>query len=160
MMVGVGTVLADDPQLTVRDAAGTVIGPQPLRVVIDTAGQTPRTARVLDDSAETWLATADDPGVGPDGKVDLAAVLKRLFQQGKRHVLLEGGPRLASAFIDAGLVDEAVVYLAPCLLGAGRPALDDGAVGTLSDAHRAELREVSRIGPDVRLRYALRPSGR
>ena len=155
MMVGIGTVLADDPQLTVRDGEGNVTGPQPLRVVIDSARQTPRTARVLDDSAETWVATGDDPGVGPDGKVDLPAVLKRLYQQGKRHVLLEGGPRLATAFLDAGLVDEAVVYLAPSLLGAGRNALDDGMVGTLSDAYRAELRELTRIGPDVRLRYAL-----
>ena len=160
MMVGIGTVLADDPQLTVRDASGAVTGPQPLRVVIDTAHQTPDAARVLDSAAETWVATGDDPGCGPDGKVDLAAVLKRLYRQGKRHVLLEGGPRLAAAFLDAGLVDEAVVYLAPSLLGAGRPALDDSVVGTLADAYQAVLRDVTRIGPDVRLRYALLPSVR
>ncbi len=160
MMVGVGTVLADDPQLTVRDADGRVNGPQPLRVVIDTTLQTPGAARVLDDSAETWVATGDDPGTGPDGKVDLPAVLKRLHQRGKRHVLLEGGPRLAAAFLDAGLVDEAVVYVAPSLLGAGRPALDDSVVGTLTDAYRAELRDVTRIGPDVRMRYAMLPSPR
>jgi len=158
MMVGIGTVLADDPQLTVRDADGRVSGPQPLRVVIDTMRQIPRTARVLDSSAESWVATGDDPGTGPDGKVDLLAVLKRLHQRGKRHVLLEGGPRLAAAFLDAGLVDEAVVYLAPSLLGAGRPALDGSVVDTLADAHGAVLRDVTRIGPDVRLRYALLPS--
>ena len=155
IMVGVGTVLADDPQLTARDAGGVGRGRQPLRVVLDSAGRTPPAARVLDESAPTWLATADDVGRGADGRVDAAAVLDRLFDRGRRHVLLEGGPRLAAAFLDAGLVDEAVVYLAPTLLGAGRSALDGGLVSTLGDAHRAELRELARLGPDVRLRYTI-----
>jgi diaminohydroxyphosphoribosylaminopyrimidine deaminase / 5-amino-6-(5-phosphoribosylamino)uracil reductase len=156
MMVGVGTVLADDPQLTVRDSAGAVVGRQPLRVVVDSHGRTPAGARVLDDAADSWLATAAEAGTGPDGRVDLGAVLGRLQQRGQRHILLEGGPTLATAFLDAALVDEAIVYVAPTLLGAGRSALDGGAVGTLPDAHRAELRDVARLGPDVRLRYALR----
>ena len=63
--------------------------------------------------------------------------------------------RLRTEVTDAGLVDEAIVYIAPTLLGAGRSVLDGGAVGTLPDAHRAELRDVVRLGPDVRLRYAL-----
>jgi len=158
MMVGVGTVLADDPQLTVRDAGGAPTGPQPLRVVIDSRGRTPGTARVLDDSADTWVATAADAGADGAGRVDLVAVLHRLYLRGRRHVLLEGGPRLAAAFFDAGLVDEALVYLAPALLGAGRSAVDGGSVTTLSQLHRAQLRDVTRIGPDVRLRYALRPT--
>ena len=156
MMVGIGTVLADDPQLTVRDANGNPAGPQPLRVVIDSHGRTPSTARVLDDSASTWVATVQDAGTDGAGHVDLAAVLRRLYRQGRRHVLLEGGPRLAAAFFDAGLVDEALVYLAPALLGAGRSALDGGTVTTLSQLHRTQLRDVARIGPDVRLRYAVR----
>jgi len=156
MMVGIGTVLADDPQLTVRDANGIPAGPQPLRVVIDSHGRTPSTARVLDDSASTWVATVRDAGTDGDGHVDLAAVLRRLYRQGRRHVLLEGGPRLAAAFFDAGLVDEALVYLAPALLGAGRSALEGGTVTTLSQLHRTQLRDVARIGPDVRLRYAVR----
>jgi diaminohydroxyphosphoribosylaminopyrimidine deaminase/5-amino-6-(5-phosphoribosylamino)uracil reductase len=155
MMVGVGTVLADDPQLTVRDENGVVDGVQPLRVVVDSAGRTPSGARVVDAAAETWVATLEDPGPGPDGRVDLAAVLDTLYRRGRRHVLLEGGPRLAAAFLDAGLIDEVLVYLAPTLLGAGRSALDGGAVGTLTDAHAAELMQVEQIGPDVRLRYAI-----
>ncbi|MEP6563437.1 MAG: bifunctional diaminohydroxyphosphoribosylaminopyrimidine deaminase/5-amino-6-(5-phosphoribosylamino)uracil reductase RibD, partial [Nakamurella sp.] len=107
MMVGVGTVLADDPQLTVRDSAGVVTGRQPLRVVVDSSGRTPADARVLDSAAETWLATTQDVGGATDGRVDLAALLRRLYQRGRRHVLLEGGPRLAAAFLDDGLVDEA-----------------------------------------------------
>jgi len=155
MMVGVGTILADDPRLTVRDGSGTPTGPQPLRVVIDSHGRTPSTAKVLDDAASTWVATADDAGADADGRVDLTAVLRRLYRQGRRHVLLEGGPRLAAAFFDAGLVDEALVYLAPTLLGAGRSAVDGGSVTTLSGGHHAQLRDVTRIGPDIRLRYAI-----
>ncbi len=159
MMVGVGTVLADNPQLTVRDADGTPAGRQPLRVVLDSAGRTPPMAKVLDDAAETWVATAAEVGAGDDGRVDAAAVLAQLYRRGRRHVLLEGGPTVAASFFDVGLVDEMVVYLAPTVLGAGRAAVDGGSVGTLADAHCAQLREMTRIGPDVRLRFTV-PSSR
>jgi diaminohydroxyphosphoribosylaminopyrimidine deaminase/5-amino-6-(5-phosphoribosylamino)uracil reductase len=153
--VGVGTVLADDPQLTARDADGTVTGRQPLRVVVDSRGRTPAAARVLDDAAPSLLATVEEIGAGPDGRVDLAALLARLYRDGRRHLLVEGGPRLAAAFLDAHLADEVLIYLAPLLLGAGRSALEGGAVTTLADAHRAELRELRRLGPDVVLRYRM-----
>jgi diaminohydroxyphosphoribosylaminopyrimidine deaminase/5-amino-6-(5-phosphoribosylamino)uracil reductase len=155
MMVGVGTVLADDPQLTARDRDGCPAGRQPLRVVLDSRGRTPSRARVLDDMAESWIATAAEVGAGRDGRVDGLAVLQELYRRGQRHVLLEGGPTVTASFLDAGLIDEIIVYVAPTLLGAGRAALDGGSVGTLADAHHVELREVDRIGPDVRLRYAI-----
>lgn len=156
VLVGIGTVLADDPQLTVRDAQGGLTGvSQPLRVVADTDGRTPVHARVLDASAETWVVTGDEVGRDAEGHVNVLTLLHRLFERGRRHVLLEGGPRLAAAVLDAGLVDEAVIYVAPLLLGYGRPALAGGSVRTLADAHRAELRDVARIGPDVRLRYRM-----
>lgn len=156
IMVGVGTVLADDPQLTVRDAAGEPVGRQPLRVVIDSTGRSPAAARVFDGAAETWLATTESAGTGADGRVDPTAVLAELWRRGKRHVLLEGGPHLAAAFLDAGLVDEVLAYVAPSLLGAGPSALAGGGVATLADAHRAQLVDVTRLGPDVRLRYRIR----
>ncbi|HEY5881878.1 MAG TPA: bifunctional diaminohydroxyphosphoribosylaminopyrimidine deaminase/5-amino-6-(5-phosphoribosylamino)uracil reductase RibD [Nakamurella sp.] len=152
IIVGVGTVLADDPQLTVRDECGDQVGRQPLRVVVDSAGRTPANARVHDDAAETWFATRESAG-DQDGLVDPAAVLAELWRRGKRHVLLEGGPHLAASFLDAGLVDEVLAYVAPTLLGAGPSALAGGRVATLADAHRAELVDVTRLGPDVRLRY-------
>lgn len=153
--VGIGTVLADDPQLTARSADGVPTGRQPLRVVIDSHGRTPVTARVLDDAAETLVATAARFGAGPDGRVDLGAVLDHLYRQGRRHLMVEGGPRLAAAFLDAGLVDEVLVYLAPLLLGAGLAALDGGALTTLAQARRGELVQVRRLGPDLALRYRL-----
>lgn len=157
IMVGVGTVLADDPQLTARGPDGAPHGRQPLRVVVDTHGRTPADAKVRDASAPTLVATAQEFGVGPDGRVDLATLLAALCRDGRRHILVEGGPRLAASFLDAGLVDELLVYLAPLLLGAGRSALEGGALTTLADGHHCDLAEIRVLGPDLALRYRLRP---
>ncbi len=159
MMVGIGTVLADDPQLTARDATGAATGRQPWRVVVDSAGRTPTDARVRGDAARTLIATgAEFPGA--DGRVDLPALLDELYRRGRRHVLLEGGPTLAAAMLDAELVDEVLVYQAPLLLGAGLSAITGGTVGTLAGAHRLFLREVTELGPDLRIRYSVERRGR
>jgi diaminohydroxyphosphoribosylaminopyrimidine deaminase/5-amino-6-(5-phosphoribosylamino)uracil reductase len=140
IMVGTGTVLADDPSLTVRDAAGRLDARQPLRVVL---GRTPipPTARVLDDDADTLLLPLRDP----------AEALAVLNARQVRHVWLEGGPRLAAAFWQAGLVDEVLGYLAPALLGDGAPAVGDLGVTTMRDIHRMELIGVHRLGDDLLL---------
>lgn len=155
VVAGVGTVLADDPQLTTRPDPGH----QPLRVVVDSRGRTPATARVLDDEAPTLVATVtptdaygDRVLVLPGGEqVDLPALLKALADRDVVSVLLEGGPTLASAFWRAGLVDRVVGYVAPALLGAGPTALLDCGIGTLADAVRLDLTDVTRLGDDVRL---------
>ncbi|MDQ2846128.1 MAG: bifunctional diaminohydroxyphosphoribosylaminopyrimidine deaminase/5-amino-6-(5-phosphoribosylamino)uracil reductase RibD [Actinomycetota bacterium] len=152
MMVGVGTVLADDPQLTARSAVGAAMSHQPLRVVVDSTGKTPVGARVLDDAAETLIATTAEFGAVAIG-VDLAALLAALYGRGKRHLLLEGGPRLAASMLDANLVDEVLIYLAPLLLGAGQPVLDGGSAATLAEARRFELTDVARFGTDLRVRW-------
>lgn len=151
IVAGIGTVLADDPQLTVRPADGAVPGRQPLRVVVDSRGRTPQGARVLDDVAPTWVATAAEVGAGPDGRVDLVRLLAALFARDRRHLLLEGGPGLAGAFLAAGLVDRVVGYVAPALLGDGPAALTGAGVGTIADAIRLDLLDVTRIGPDLRI---------
>jgi len=118
-VAGVGTVLADDPRLTVRDRDGSLVGGQPLRVVVDSSGRTPRSARVLDDAAPTWVATAAQLGGGTNGGVDLLVTLmKALWSRERTLVLLEGGPTLAGAFVRAGLVDRVVAYFAQTLLAA------------------------------------------
>jgi len=157
VMAGVGTVLADDPRLTVRGPDDRPAGVQPLRVVVDSRGRTPGDARVRDGEAPTWIATAAEVGCGPDGRVDLPALLSALFERGRRHVLLEGGPRLAGSFLRAGLIDRVAVYVAPALLGAGPPVLADAGVSTISEAHRLDVLDVARIGDDVRLTCRLRP---
>lgn len=167
VIVGSGTVLADDPALTVRDAP--VRNGQPLRVVLDSSLRTPPSARVLDDSAPTLIfkapgAVAADPlrygnaqvltvpqaadGVG----LDLAVVLAELHSRQVISVLLEGGPRLAGSFLAAGLVDRVVGYVAPVLIGGdGLPALAGPGAPTIGAARRLRLDEITPIGPDVRL---------
>jgi len=151
IVVGVGTVLVDDPHLTVRVAGGALAGRQPLRVVVDSDGRTPVGARIRDGAAPTWVATADEVGREPDGRVDLVALLGELWRRGRRYVLLEGGPRLAGAFLRAGLVDRVVSYHAPLLLGAGSSALAGTGIGTLADAVHLDVDDVTRIGPDLRV---------
>jgi diaminohydroxyphosphoribosylaminopyrimidine deaminase/5-amino-6-(5-phosphoribosylamino)uracil reductase len=138
IVVGTGTVLADDPSLTIRDAAGRLEARQPLRVVL---GRTPipPSARVLDDAADTLLLPLRDP----------AEALATLHARQVRHVWLEGGPRLAAAFWRAGLVDEVLGYIAPALLGDGTAAVGDLGVTTMRDIHRLELVGVHRLGDDL-----------
>jgi diaminohydroxyphosphoribosylaminopyrimidine deaminase/5-amino-6-(5-phosphoribosylamino)uracil reductase len=156
VLVGVGTVLADDPALTVRPDPGH----QPLRVVVDRNGRTPATAQVLDDAAPTLVVT-HGPSYGDDrtlvlapgrsGRVDLDALLAALAERGVVNVLLEGGPKLAGACVAADLVDRVVGYLAPALLGAGPAALQDAGVATIAQAVRLRTVDVTRVGDDVRI---------
>ena len=156
IIVGVGTVLADDPQLTVRDLRdGSLAIKQPLRVVVDSHGRTPEDARVRDAAAPTWIATSAEVGAGPDGRVDLCALLAELYARGVRNVLLEGGPTLAGAFLAAGLVDTVIGYVAPKLLGAGPPALVGAGVTTIGDAIELDLTDITQIGPDLRFTASL-----
>ncbi|MFI7365564.1 bifunctional diaminohydroxyphosphoribosylaminopyrimidine deaminase/5-amino-6-(5-phosphoribosylamino)uracil reductase RibD [Streptomyces sp. NPDC050149] len=163
VVVGSGTARTDDPQLGVRGIDGAV---QPLRVVVDTAATAVRPgARVLDASAPTVVAVADDADARhlPDEAVlrlpraahgpglDLPALLAALHGRGVRSVLLEGGPTLAGAFVAAGLVDRVVGYLAPVLLGAGPAALADAGISTITQALRLDVTETVRIGPDLRI---------
>ncbi|ROT26547.1 bifunctional diaminohydroxyphosphoribosylaminopyrimidine deaminase/5-amino-6-(5-phosphoribosylamino)uracil reductase RibD [Micromonospora sp. HM5-17] len=152
VIAGVGTVLADDPRLTVRNLRdGTLAIRQPLRVVVDSAGRTPSDARVRDAAAPTWVATAAEVGAGPDGRVDLVALLAALYQRGVRAALLEGGPTLAGAFLAAGLIDKVVGYLAPKLLGAGPAALADAGIRTISEVVDLEFTDITPVGPDLRV---------
>jgi diaminohydroxyphosphoribosylaminopyrimidine deaminase/5-amino-6-(5-phosphoribosylamino)uracil reductase len=150
VLAGTGTVVVDDPQLTVRDGEDRPLprSSQPLRVVMGTRA-VPASRRVLDETAETLVLPTRDP----------AAVLATLWDRGRRHVFLEGGPTVAAAFLRAGLVDEVVAYVAPLLLGAGRSAVGDLGIDTMSDALHLEVRDVTVLGddPDSNVRLLLRP---
>jgi len=144
VLVGTGTVIADDPALTVRGPEGSPTGRQPLRVVMGLR-PVPQTAQVRDDAAPTLLLAIHDP----------SQALKVLAQQEIHHVWLEGGPTLAAAFLEAGLVDEVIAYLAPSLLGAGPPAVGDLGIRTIDQVLRLTPHEVSTIGPDIRIRASI-----
>lgn len=146
VVVGSGTALTDDPQLTVRDAQGRDVERQPLRVVVDRRDRLPATARVLDEAAPTLVSRAAGP----------AELLAELYDREVRRVLLEGGPTLAAAFLRAGLVDEAVVHLAPKLLGAGPSLVGDLGISSISGALSFETVELLPMGGDVQVR--LRPT--
>ncbi|HEV7627290.1 MAG TPA: bifunctional diaminohydroxyphosphoribosylaminopyrimidine deaminase/5-amino-6-(5-phosphoribosylamino)uracil reductase RibD [Streptomyces sp.] len=165
VIVGSGTARVDDPHLAVRGVSGAV---QPLRVVIDTEAAAVRPgARVLDDAAPTLIAVADDAEageLGPGAEVlrlpraanghkglDLTALLDALHAREVRSVLLEGGPTLAGAFVEAGTVDEVIGYVAPVLLGAGPSALGDAGIATIAQALRLNVTETVPVGPDLRI---------
>ncbi|HVE97635.1 MAG TPA: bifunctional diaminohydroxyphosphoribosylaminopyrimidine deaminase/5-amino-6-(5-phosphoribosylamino)uracil reductase RibD [Mycobacteriales bacterium] len=167
--VGIGTVLADDPRLTVRDRAGRLAGRQPLRVVFDSEGRTPSTAQVAAPDAPTWVLIADDrtPPPGPptylpvaraaDG-LALEPALKALHAAGVQHLLVEGGPRLAGSFVDAGYVDRVVAYVAPALMGSGRPAVECPlGTPTITGLARLRIDSFRQVGPDLRI--DARPAG-
>jgi diaminohydroxyphosphoribosylaminopyrimidine deaminase/5-amino-6-(5-phosphoribosylamino)uracil reductase len=140
--VGVGTVLADDPALTVRDLPdGAAPRRQPLRVVLDRSGRTPAGAQVRDDAAETLVSAAKP-----------AELLAELFDRGVRSLLLEGGPTVAGSFWAEGLVDKVVGYAAPVLLGSGQwPVLRGTGQQSMADAVRLDVVEAVRLGDDFRL---------
>lgn len=136
ILVGTGTVVADNPALTVRGIDG--IRAQPLRVVMGER-PLPADAQVLDDAAETLRCATHDP----------AAVLARLHEREIRHVLIEGGPTVATAFLRAGLVDRIVAYVAPTFLGSGPGLIGDLGVTTIAGALKWKLCSVEQIGDDV-----------
>lgn len=139
LVVGTGTALADDPSLTAR-TDGVLTGHQPLRVVVGRR-ELPADARVR--GAGGRLLTVESH--------DVAEVLDILAAQHVRHVLVEGGPTLAAAFLAAGLVDEIHAYVAPVLLGAGPAAVTDLGITSIAQALRLVPRAVHQLGGDVLL---------
>ncbi|WP_460960645.1 bifunctional diaminohydroxyphosphoribosylaminopyrimidine deaminase/5-amino-6-(5-phosphoribosylamino)uracil reductase RibD [Parasphingorhabdus pacifica] len=146
IIAGTGTVLADDPQLTARDQDGRPADRQPLRVVVGDR-ELPTAARVLDDSAGTVRLPGGDP----------AAVLAELARRDVVDVLLEGGPRLAGAFVGADCVDRVLAYVAPALFGSGSAALGEAGVGSIGQAKWLDVEETTMSGPDVRISAVPRP---
>ncbi|MDN5764298.1 MAG: bifunctional diaminohydroxyphosphoribosylaminopyrimidine deaminase/5-amino-6-(5-phosphoribosylamino)uracil reductase RibD [Humibacillus sp.] len=144
VLVGTGTLLVDDPRLTVRMPSGALSAHQPLRVVMGVRG-VPPTARVHDAPGEVLHVAVRSPG----------EALEQLWHRGIRDIWLEGGPTLAAAFIAAGLVDEVYAYVAPALLGAGANAIGDIGVGSMADIVRLSTSDVRLIGDDVRIHAVL-----
>ena len=174
VLVGIGTVLADDPSLTVDDPdrlsfrESTGRHRQPARVVADSRARTPLDARLLDDAARSIVlvsaaapdervAALEDAGAAVvragDERVDFAAALDALGERGIETVLAEGGGEVIFSLFEADLVDELSVYVAPFVIG-GRdaPTLADGE-GFVEGFPQLSLREVERVDEGVLLRY-------
>jgi len=169
VMVGVGTVLADDPSLTVKDERRRAEEGNPTRVVADSRGRTPTDAEVLDDSAPTVVGVGRDAPlerldalrenadvVETDAeRVDLPSFLDALEERGVERLMVEGGGELVFSLLRECFVDEVSVYVAPFFVG-GRdaPTLVDGD-GFVDEYTEATLEGVERVGEGVVLRYVI-----
>lgn len=160
ILVGIETVLADDPELTARLPGRPV--DQPLRVVLDSRLRTPATARVA--TGDTLILTASDPvAIGSatveqvetlDGRPAPTAVLAAIHRKGAASVLIEGGGQVAAAFLRAGLVDRIEWFRAPVLLGAeGRPCVAALSLAKLADAPKFRRLSAEPVGDDLWERY-------
>ncbi len=166
VLTGVGTVLTDDPQMNVR---GDVCYPSPAKFVMDSYARTPVTAKILqgkpctifvgphaDSSALDALRQAgahiECLSMDKSGRLDLHEALIRIAQSGVNTLHVEAGARLNGALIQAGLVDEMVMYMAPCLMGDGAAVAGLPKYTKMAQVQRWELVEMSRIGDDIRLR--------
>jgi diaminohydroxyphosphoribosylaminopyrimidine deaminase / 5-amino-6-(5-phosphoribosylamino)uracil reductase len=164
VLSGIGTVLEDDPRLDVRDVPTPR---QPTRVVVDSQLQTPPTARLFEVPGPVWIYGAQDDAArraalqarGADirllpnaqGKVDLGALLQDLGARGINELHVEAGHKLNASLLQAGWVDELLIYLAPKLLGPGREMAALGPLTQLAQALAFEFTQVQQVGDDVRL---------
>ena len=168
VLTGIGTVRDDDPRLDVR-LVPTVL--QPLRVIVDSRLETPPAARLLGPPGQVLICHALAPQQlperaaalqaagaellslpGPGGKVDLAALIEELGRRGINELHVEAGHKLNGSLLQAGLVDELLVYLAPMLLGQGRDMAAFGPLTHLDQALRWQWRDCQSVGEDLRLR--------
>jgi len=166
IMVGSSTVVIDNPQLTARPD-GVPAQRQLLRIVADSTGRIPPTARVLDGASKTLVATTDrSPEAwrrsiaatgaevlvgpsGPDGRVSLPALLSDLGSRGVLSLLVEGGGVLHGSFFDQRLVDKVTIVIAPMVLGAGAMAVEGRAAQYMRDAVHLRDLTVERLGEDT-----------
>lgn len=141
IMVGTGTIEADDPELTARQSNGMLCGSQPLRVVLGKR-ELDRNLKVFNNDAETVQLKTHS----------IEEALDTLWDRGIKHVFIEGGPNLASEFVKLGLVDEYLIYLAPMLLGGDKTSLKDLGVEGISEAKNLEILETKNLGNDIFIR--------
>jgi diaminohydroxyphosphoribosylaminopyrimidine deaminase/5-amino-6-(5-phosphoribosylamino)uracil reductase len=164
IMTGVGTVLADDPRLTVRDTS--LVTRQPLRVVIDSRLRTPPAARLLAQPGERAVFCTEDHGrealeqcgaavyrvAADSGRVDLSEVLPKLAELGINDVLVEAGPGLSGSLLAGGHVDELVIYQAPHMMGSETMGIIT-TPGWTALQHRLplDILDVRRVGRDLKI---------
>lgn len=166
ILTGIGTVLADNPQMNVRSIDGAR---QPIKIIVDSTLQTPPDAAILQGAKTIIACVAPDTKKiaaleasgaeilclpGADNKVNLHALLSRLAQKGINEIMTEAGPRLNGALLAAGLVDEWVQYVAPCLLGsAARPLFDLPEPASMTERLNWQLADQRMIDGDLRLTW-------
>lgn len=141
ILVGTGTAIFDDPELTARKPDGSYFEHQPIRVVVGER-ELPQSLKLFNDRAETFVLPTQS----------LQEAMTNLWDKGVRHVLVEGGPNVASKFIKQGLADEFLVYMAPMLLGGDKTAIKDLGIKGISEAIDLEIKELRTLGKDIFIR--------
>ncbi|HCP50627.1 MAG TPA: bifunctional diaminohydroxyphosphoribosylaminopyrimidine deaminase/5-amino-6-(5-phosphoribosylamino)uracil reductase RibD, partial [Gammaproteobacteria bacterium] len=158
IITGVGTVIADDPKLNVRDQRFS--NAEPLRVVVDTRGRTPPEAALFEEQGQIVIASAK--GVGSINRaemweqqngplIDLAMLLETLSDRGCNEVLVEAGATLNASFFQQGLWDEAIVYMAPCLMGDTARPLASLGFDDMDETISTSVKSIETLGPDLRI---------
>ena len=140
ILVGTGTAMIDDPELTARKQDGTLYDNQPVRVVLGER-ELPSSLRVFNSDAETLTLRTQS----------IHGAMDELFERGVKHVMVEGGPTLASRFVQLDLVDEFLVYLAPKLLGGEKLSIGSIDVPSIDKAKQLEFFEIKQLGEDLLL---------
>lgn len=178
ILVGVNTVIADNPSLTIRLSESYR---QPIRLILDSSGRIPLDSQVLTDAhaSNTWVVTTDrmpddveknirDRGasvircIRHQGKVDLNDLLQKLAVQGVDSLLIEGGSNVAYSALEAGIVDEVIFYLAPKIIGGKEAFVSIGGQGvaTVNQAFELEQMKTEMMGPDVVISALVKKGGR
>jgi diaminohydroxyphosphoribosylaminopyrimidine deaminase/5-amino-6-(5-phosphoribosylamino)uracil reductase len=171
-MTGAGTVLADDPELTVRGVRGAI---NPTRVIVDSSASIPLDARVLNSSAPTIVAVTERAPAGrieeirgagvtvlvlpeKNSMVDIRALMIVLASMGVNSVLLECGGGLAASMLAEGLIDKGIAFIAPKIIG-GRGAktpVEGAGIELMSQAQEVSITRVRRVGEDVAFEFSIR----
>jgi len=171
VLTGINTVLADDPSLNVRLDGETVH--QPIRVVLDSELNMPLNSKMLALTGETWVLCCcsekhkvralENAGAkvfqieSQHGRMDLKAVMVFLGRQQINNVLVEAGAILNGALLDANVIDEWLIYMAPCLLGdQGRGLFNLPALQKMADKKQLNMQAVRQVGPDLKLTFTMR----
>jgi len=167
IMVGIGTILADNPRLTTRLVQGE--GKNPLRIVVDSTLRIPSSAALLSEAGKTLILTSSAASIadeerlqsenveilrvaGKPGAIDLADAMRQLGGCGIQSILLEGGGRLHHGALHAGIVDRLCIFIAPLFLGgSGIPLFSGPGVTNLKDAFRLQQLNIERYGDDLLL---------
>jgi len=170
VLVGIGTILSDDPKLTVKESY--VKNPkQPIRIILDVHCKTPENALAVNDAAKTLIITAEkcDKNYGKNVEVfqcntdkkvliDLNKLLDILRKRGIKKLMVEGGGTVIWSFLNQRLVDDLYVYVSPLIVGGSNtPTMADGqGITSVEEAVPLEIVEVKRLGPGVLFHYKMR----
>ena len=158
ILVGVGSILIDDPSLTVRTGGNER---KPMRIVLDSKLRTPPHAKVLDGNAPTTIATTassskalENAEIWPlesnrSGRVSLDCLLRRAGEEGITSILVEGGAEVFSSFLNEDKVDKMILFMAPKIMGSGLSAFKGFAANGLNDVFQLDITDVRMVGSDI-----------